>query len=56
MVFGVQYLMTADMAVIVAIYIYILYKGVTVHYVVFLGLTQTHKLTRPVSILATPLE
>ena len=37
MVFGcVQYIMTADMAVIVVIYIYILYEGVTVHYVVFL--------------------
>ena len=27
--------MIADMAVIVVIYIYILYEGVTVHYVVF---------------------
>ena len=35
-VLGVQYIMIADMAVIVVIYIYILYEGVTVHYAVFL--------------------
>ena len=33
--------MTADMAVIVVIYIYILYQVVAVHYVVFFGLAHT---------------
>ena len=42
MVYSVQYIMTADMAVIVVIYMYILYDVVTVHYVVFFGLAQTH--------------
>ena len=45
MVYSVQYIMTADIAVIVVlyiyIYIYILYEGVAVHYVVFFGLALT---------------
>ena len=44
--------MTADMAVIVVIYIYILYEGVTVHYVVYFGLAQTHEQTRAAHTLA----
>ena len=36
--------------------IYILYEGVTVHYVVFFGLAQTHEITRAAHTLATPIE
>ena len=53
MVYSVQYIMIADMAVIVVIYIYILYEGVTVHYVIFFGLAQTHELTLAVDTLDT---
>ena len=37
-------------------YINILYEGVTVHYVVFFGLAQTHEMTRAAHTLATPVE
>ena len=37
-------------------YIYILYEGVTLHYVIYFGLAQTHALTREAHTLPTPLE